>query len=136
MRRERVWLLALLVLAGGAGLWLLRETGPQADWLPGCLFHRVSGLHCPGCGMTRAAHAALHGEWVAAFRYNVLGVFLLPLALLGAGLELAAWSRGGRPLVKRTVWPGLARVLLALVLAFWVLRNLPWWPFELLAPQG
>ena len=84
--------------------------------------------------MTRATYATLHGDLERAFRLNPLGMILLPIALLGISLEVAGWVRG-KPLpftfkLKRN--SGWA--LLYLILAYWVLRNLPWWPFTLLAP--
>ena len=128
----------LIVLCGlavlGFALIALHGQGPGAAWLPGCLFHQVTGLDCPGCGMTRAAHAALHGDLVAAFRFNPLGVVLLPLALLGIALETAAWVRG-KPLPwtfrvgGRWAWG-----IVAAVFVFWITRNIPLWPFTLLAP--
>jgi Protein of unknown function (DUF2752) len=128
----------LIVLCGLAvlvfGTLALRSQGPGAAWLPGCLFHRVTGLDCPGCGMTRAAHATLHGDLAAAFRFNPLGMILLPLALIGIGLEIVGWVRG-RPLPwtfrvrGRWVWG-----IVAAVFVFWIARNIPAWPFNLLAP--
>lgn len=112
----------------------LRQSGPQSSFMPPCLFHKFTGLHCVGCGMTRATHAALNGRFVEAFQYNPLGIFLLPLALFGIALEILAWVRGstGGPRLRmgRTgLW-----VLFWLVLGFWVLRNIPVWPFTILAP--
>lgn len=125
--------MALGVLALLAAAWLLREHG-RAGWLPGCVFHRFTGLHCPGCGMTRGTVAALHGEFGWAFRHNPVGMVLLPLAMAGLALELAGWVRG-RPLRWRLP---LGRyggwVILWTLLAFFLLRNLPWWPLTLLAP--
>ena len=34
----------------------------------GCPFRRLTGLPCPGCGLTRAWLHALRGDWAAAFR--------------------------------------------------------------------
>lgn len=46
---------------------------PAAMWhLPPCLFHKVTGLYCPGCGGTRAIIAFLHGEFVQSLRYHPL----------------------------------------------------------------
>lgn len=129
---------ALVVVLGLGGLLLLAfalyRFGPSAEWLPGCLFHRLTGLECAGCGMTRAVYAALHGHVAEAFRFNPLGMVLLPAALLGIGLELAGWVRGS-PLPWRFRAGGRwAWGLAAMLLGFWVLRNVPAWPFTLLAP--
>ena len=32
--------------------------------VPPCLFYRVSGLYCPGCGGTRAIRALLEGDQI------------------------------------------------------------------------
>lgn len=116
-----------------AAIYALRQYGPDG-WLPACAFHTLTGLNCPCCGMTRATVAALHGHLGNAFRLNPLGMLLLPPAMLGLGLELIGWVRG-KPLPwrmhlgTRTGW-----CLLVTVITFGVLRNLPWWPFTLLAP--
>lgn len=84
--------------------------------------------------MTRATHALFHGELAAAFRFNPVGLVLLPMALLGVGLELLGWVRG-RPMPWRlNVGVKGAWLVAGVVISFWILRNLPWWPFTLLAP--
>jgi len=84
--------------------------------------------------MTRAAHATLHGRIGEAFHYNPVGMVLLPLALLGFGIEIAGWIRG-KPLPFRlNVGVAGAWAIIWVVAGFWILRNLPWWPFTLLAP--
>ena len=54
-------------------------------WLEGaptlCLWQRLLGVECPGCGMTRALSAALHGDFAAAWSFNRAVVVVLPLAI-------------------------------------------------------
>lgn len=137
MRRDRALWVALAVLVLAWAAFSLREKGPNGlAWLPGCVFHDITGLHCPGCGMTRAAHAGLHGHVGDAFRYNPVGMVLLPVAFLGVGLEVGGWVRG-RPLPYRmSVGARGAWIIAGVLIAFWILRNLPWWPFTLLAPPA
>lgn len=126
----------LVLLVGGAlltglGGLMLRE-GPGV--LPfGCVFYESTGLHCPGCGMTRATRATLSGEFGSAFRYNPIGLVLLPFLAIITVPQVWAWVHDRRPppfpIGMRSAW-----VLVALILAFGVLRNLPWPPFTLLAP--
>jgi hypothetical protein len=90
---------------------------------PVCQFHQLTGLSCPGCGMTRALHALLHGNFAAALRDNALLVG--GLALLGVrGVWFAGKSFCGRAngefFPAKFLWP-----LLAVVVVFTVLRNLP-----------
>lgn len=112
----------------------LYRLGPSARWFPGCLLHKLTGLDCPGCGMTRAVHATLHGRLGEAFRFNPVGMVLLPAALIGLGLELLGWVRG-KPLPLQFRAGGRwGWWIVGGLLVFWILRNIPTWPFTLLAP--
>src|SRR5262245_43518696 len=44
-----------------------------------CLFRRITGLQCPGCGLSRAVVLALHGQFYQSFMVHVLGI---PTAIL------------------------------------------------------
>jgi hypothetical protein len=90
---------------------------------PPCQLHKLTGLWCPGCGSTRALHQLLHGNLMMAFRLNPLVILLLPLA---AYLSV----RGERVSIKALwIWS-----LLGIIITFGVLRNIPTYPFTLLAP--
>jgi len=55
-----------------------------------CLFHWLTGLDCPFCGLTSAMLAFTRGDWQAALRCNALS----PLAVaMGASLF---WNRPWR----------------------------------------
>lgn len=115
-----VGVIAILVISA---LVFFRETG-GAGLLPGCIFRKLTGIECPGCGMTRATYAALHGNFAQAFWFNPVGVIILPLALFALGLELIGWVRG-RPLPFRlnlNRWTGIG--LATLVIGWGVIRNL------------
>ena len=118
---------ALLVLAVVL-LALLRERPPQTQpWLPRCVVHSLTGLHCPGCGSTRAVYALLHGDVIGAVRQNALIAAVLPW--LGIALTRCwwRWVRGGPfrdALVER--WSlRLAPAMMVGVLVFALLRNTP-----------
>lgn len=46
-----------------------------------CLFRKVTGFYCPGCGITRMVIACFQFDFYQAFRYNPL-VFILCLLFL------------------------------------------------------
>ena len=97
---------------------------------PACQFHRLTGLNCPGCGMTRALYALLHGNFPAALRDNALFVLVLcALAVRGAwfGRNKFCGRLNGEFFPVKFLWP-----LLAAALVFTVLRNLP--AFAFLSP--
>lgn len=103
--------------------------------LPGCLIREKTGLHCPGCGGTRAFRALVRGDFSEALWQNAFGTLLiLGVALLALRTSWEAWfPRLKWPRARigtRTTW-----ALLALIFVFAVLRNLPWEPFVRLAPH-
>lgn len=88
---------------------------------PVCQFHRLTGLNCPGCGLTRALYALLHGNFSAALHDNALFVLIL-IALTIRGVWFG-WNKfcrraNGEFFPVKFLWP-----LLALALIFTGLRN-------------
>ena len=68
---------AVLLALGIAYLIFCRTTGLS---LP-CPFHAVTGLDCPGCGITRLMLALAEGDLTAAFHANE-AIFVLGPSLL------------------------------------------------------
>ncbi|HRQ87604.1 MAG TPA: DUF2752 domain-containing protein, partial [Bacteroidia bacterium] len=98
-------------------------------WLPRCAFHEVTGWHCPGCGNTRAAHALLHGDLAEALRQNALSVVALPFFAVFVWRSWFGWVFPGRLRPLRFQWrQGYTVTVVAVLLLFWLLRNLPWQP--------
>ncbi|MEE7546746.1 DUF2752 domain-containing protein [Xanthomonas sp. Kuri4-1] len=95
------------------------------------MFYAVTGHYCIGCGLTRALHALVHGDLGRAFSMNPLAMSVLPLMPL-----MVAWSSGWQPRLLQPLmrWVLEPKVWLLLLPGFWVARNLPWYPFTLLAP--
>ncbi|MDY3619345.1 DUF2752 domain-containing protein [Agathobaculum sp.] len=50
-----------------------------AGW--GCPVQRVTGVGCPGCGLSRAAAALVRGDFAGAFRLHPM-VYVLPPTVL------------------------------------------------------
>lgn len=51
------------------------------DMIFGCPTQFLTGISCPGCGMSRAAISLIHLDYSQAFYYNPC-VFILPLAVI------------------------------------------------------
>jgi hypothetical protein len=135
-RRLRLSMAAVVMIGLGVGVYVLATVPPTAvSWYPKCTFHVGTGLHCPGCGATRSAHALLNGRPLAALQYNLFAPFLLAAALFVTVRALVSWALRtplphGPPI--RTFWLWL---LLAAVVAYAVARNIPSEPFTHLAPK-
>ena len=123
-KQELVTLGVLLVLGMAACIVLLLVPpgSPHAKWLPKCMFHHLTRLYCPGCGATRALSAMLHGDIKASLHNNLL---LFPLLALIAFMIIKPGISLKRP---------VAIAILAVVLLFTILRNIPVAPFTYLAP--
>lgn len=127
-------LITAMFLLAGTGLALLRLFDPATSGLfPPCPLHALTGLYCPGCGSLRAIHQLLHGNLGAAWAMNPLTVILLPFVVYGLASEGLGVLRGrGLPHVfLPALW---IQVLCAVIVLFGIVRNIPIYPFNLLAP--
>jgi len=106
----------------------------EVNFLPKCPLYATTGIYCPGCGSQRATHYLLHFNFMGAMRQNVL--YLLALILLGYhALTLLANKLFKKQYHSILNYKKTPIIILILVIIFWVLRNLPWEPFNLLAPH-
>ncbi|GAA1224749.1 DUF2752 domain-containing protein [Kitasatospora nipponensis] len=91
---------------------------------PTCPFLQLTGWWCPGCGGLRCVHALTRGELGVAVHDNLLAVALF-------GVLGVLWVRWARAALTRQAPPGFSPglrhvlALIALMVAFTVLRNLP-----------
>lgn len=81
-----------------------------------CLFNKLTGLYCPGCGMTRALHSLMHFNFYQAIRYNVLIALIPPL--LGMYIFMRYKAMEGYSEI-------IIYVMLALAIAYGIGRNMP-----------
>lgn len=85
-----------------------------------CLFHLITKLYCPGCGMTRALKSLLNLEFYQAFRYNSL-IILMPVILINYYV------------LKNMKLSRIINIfLLIIVLTYGILRNIEY--FDYLRP--
>lgn len=75
-----------------------------------CALKRNFCLKCPGCGLTRSFVYMAHGEVLAAWQTNWVGVCAFAFTVLQLPLALANWS-----------WPGHRRLAVLLRWNAWAL---------------
>lgn len=119
-RRRAVGRLTVrIVLLGLAYALFIQCTGLGIP----CVFRLVTGYRCPGCGMTHAAMALIHGQPKTAFRENPLSLSVVPLLLLYGAYRAEVYIRTARTDFRKWEIVFLG-VLWVVVLLFWLLRNL------------
>jgi hypothetical protein len=119
------------IVAAAVGLVFFR---PLFDTLaPTCFFRQWTGLLCPGCGVTRAMRALASGSLLAAIDYNPLAVVALPFVMYEMVVQTSRAFGGPR---MRSAFDGVRVPIIAaaVVIAYFVVRNLPFWPFVVLRP--
>jgi hypothetical protein len=114
--------IAGLLFALVAG-WALYTFNPNIPgFFPECPVNSLSGFYCPGCGTLRSLHFLLHGQFIQAISHNVLMILSIPVL---------TWMAFRPSWVQNPAAPWAA---FGIIVAYTVARNLPLWPFSMLAP--
>ena len=108
----------------GAGML---QVGLHLAGLPGwvCPIKAATGIPCPGCGLTAATGALLHGRWREALSIHAFApLFLLAFVLLAVVSVLPEGARQGilariSSFEKRT---GITAWVLFSLIIYWSLR--------------
>ena len=130
-RRTRSW--GLLAAVCGVVAVLYLHSPYDSGIYAACPFKALTNFHCPGCGTLRGLHELFHGHLASAFGLNPLMVLVLPFIAYSI-LKYIAAGILGRKEHKVFIHSALIWSLLVVIISFWVLRNLPYYPFTLLAP--
>ena len=124
-RREVLLPLGVGVAALAGTVYVAAVDPNLAGHYPTCPFLAITGWYCPGCGALRALHALAHGDLMTALARN-------PFAVVAAGYLVVAWvlwlnrTVTGRPR-RGLAPPWVLYTVLAAILMFWILRNVPGW---------
>ncbi|MGZ5393859.1 MAG: DUF2752 domain-containing protein, partial [Mycobacterium sp.] len=120
-------------LTTGAAFLATNDPGATGARYPGCVFHQMTGLWCPGCGLTRGTYELLHGHVGAALGYNIF----TPLALAAIVVAWFAWLRvsWGAAAIRlpQSSLRWMAGIIPTIVVAYSLLRNIPLDPLRSLA---
>lgn len=90
-----------------------------------CIFHKLTGFYCPGCGMTRAFISLIKLDIYQAFRYNMLVIIFVPFFII---YGVNKYILKNKYKIPRFIF----YILLVITILFAILRNIP--NFSFLAP--
>ena len=133
LNRRNIILISIVAIVGS--LLYFYYNPSYSNFFPRCIFHSLTNLDCPGCGSQRAIHALLNGNVLAAADYNLLVILFLPF--LGysaiAAIANAFFHRSWNQNIFYS--PAFVKIVLLVVLLFWILRNIPLGPFSWLSAE-
>lgn len=95
-----------------------------------CVFHKITSLYCPGCGITRAILSLIELDFYQAFRYNMLVVTLILLFIIYLLVCTINYIITKRFFIKIPNY--IYVILLIITILFGILRNIEM--FNVLAP--
>lgn len=72
-KKELKWLLPIIIIL----LIFVYLASPTDGPILPCIFNKITGIYCPGCGMSRAVHSLLKFEFYHALMYNAL-IYIIP----------------------------------------------------------
>lgn len=135
-RRETVFhtvflLAALTVILSAAALEVRNGQIVLPGWglvLPeSCSFKRLTGVECPGCGLTRSVVCLVHGDFLAAWRYNPGGYVFVALVAFQLPYRVAQIyriRRGFSPWCPARFLPAAVYTIALILMAQWLVRCL------------
>jgi len=105
---------------------LYKTNNPSGNiYFPKCPFKELTGLKCPGCGSQRAVHYFLNFDILNAIKENAILVLSIPYIL--TGLVFDSLKKTNENILKwRKILFGRKAifVILTIIIAFWILRNI------------
>ncbi len=110
----------LMLAAGVAGPAV--EPPPARLLMPVCPWWALTGLRCPGCGMSRAIHHLAHGELGLALGLNPVVLLVPPALAVVAGVLLwSLWTGRWPRLPRPPMWVAWAAI--GFTAAIWLWRT-------------
>lgn len=112
------YILSLLLIGLSYGIFV-RKTGFAIP----CIFYRITGLQCPGCGVTRMCLALMRFDFVSAYHYNKLLFIISPVIVFIITQQIYRYIRFND--AKTTKVQTAILILLVVLLVIWgILRNI------------
>lgn len=97
-----------------------------------CVFHKLTGYYCPGCGITRCLFSILKLDFYKAFMYNQFVFILLPFFGLGFIYKFYLYIVNKQDKLLKKIPNVVWVILLVIAIGFGFIRNLD--GFEFLRP--
>lgn len=126
--------IGILFLGTGLAFLYFFINPSEVNFFPKCPLYVTTGIYCPGCGSQRATHQLLRFNFLGVLQQNVLYFASLIVLLYHVIVTLLNLY------FKTTIYnylyhPKTPIIILIIVIIYWILRNIPYYPFNILAPN-
>lgn len=125
---RKIKILVIIILLFALGLLAMQYLGIGIP----CMYYELTGLYCPGCGMTRATMSLLKLDFYQAVRYNAFSIVAIPLIALYAIGGTYAWLFNKPNFIDNKIPSKVWIIFIIVLLLYGVLRNIS--QFSYLAP--
>lgn len=129
LNKERIKKSIIFIFIITLLLGLFLYLNKQFSFFIPCIFHKLTGLYCPGCGITRMIISIINLNFKKAFEYNQLAFILSPFIMIYAVIYYYNWIQNKQYKINEKIWYAL--IIISII--FMILRNIP--QFDFLAPK-
>ncbi len=124
-RTKKFFAAVIIIITAGLLYYLIIKLTGFA--IP-CYIRKITGLYCPGCGVTGMCISLLKMDFAGAIKHNFAIVTLLPFLLYIFGVVSYRYIRYCTKNMKKQenilIW-----IMIGYMIIFGVLRNLPMFSF-------
>ena len=122
-KRNSVIFISILAIIACIGAVIVKKYNPEEHsfFIP-CIFYKLTGIKCAGCGMTRAIHNLLNGRIKEAIWYNLM---LLPSAVIFSysTYRYLRYIIKDEPIVNKPL-DIILKIFLVVIINFMIARNM------------
>ena len=122
-KRNSVIFISILAIIACIGAVIVKKYNPEEHsfFIP-CIFYKLTGIKCAGCGMTRAIHNLLNGRIKEAIWYNLM---LLPSAVIFSysTYRYLRYIIKDEPIVNKPL-DIILKIFLVVIIIFMIARNM------------
>lgn len=126
--------LGLLTLGIGLAILYFFVNPSDVDFFPKCPLFVTTGIYCPGCGSQRATHQLLQFNLFGVLQQNVL--YFMGIFVLGYHGTITSINLYFKKNIYNYIYhPKTPIIIFIIIIIYWILRNIPYYPFNMLAPN-
>lgn len=126
--------LGLLLLGIGLAILYFFVNPSDVNFFPKCPLYITTGIYCPGCGSQRATHQLLQFNLLGVLQQNVL--YFIGILVLGYHGVITLLNLYFKKHIYNYIYhPKTSIIIFVIIIIYWILRNIPYYPFTILAPN-